>query len=135
MAIVLRLLAVAAIWLFSRQMRSHAPAVVARLDRLSWPGRAELVWRLAQDDRVPVLARGVVLLPALYLLSPIDLLPDFIPGVGRIDDAAIFSIASDLLVRFAPVDVIGEHLDAVTGQSRGARTNARSAGPAGGQNA
>lgn len=111
MALIIRFLAFAGVWSLSRMRRSTSPAVVAEIERLSWANKARLVWALSRDARVPLWPRLIVLAPALYLVSPIDILPDFIPILGRLDDAAIFGLSMDLLARFAPADVIHEHLD------------------------
>ncbi|MPZ48600.1 MAG: DUF1232 domain-containing protein [Dehalococcoidia bacterium] len=134
MAIILRLLALVILWGFSRWRPAASAGVLLGVDRLSWSRKAQLVWRLVQDNRVPLLLRGVILLPALYIASPIDLLPDFVPFVGRMDDAAVFSIAMDLLIRFTPVEIASEHLDAVLSGGRqrpGARERPGAMGSAG----
>ncbi len=58
-------------------------------------------------------------MPAAYLVSPIDLLPDLIPFLGRLDDALVCGAAVDLLIRFAPRRVIEEHLEALRDGPRG----------------
>jgi uncharacterized membrane protein YkvA (DUF1232 family) len=115
MAILLRLLAAAAIWTFTQYRSANAPPVVRRLQGLSWPRKAQLIWRLSRDKRISPPLRLVVLAPALYMASPIDILPDFVPFLGRIDDAFLFSIAIELLLRLAPASVLAEHFEAVTG--------------------
>ena len=113
MAFFLRFAAVIGLWLFSRRRRSRGSVFAGRLDRLAWPDRVRLVANLVRDDRVPLVARGLMLLPAAYLVSPIDLLPDFIPFLGRIDDALIFSTVMDLATRLVPNTVLEQHLDDV----------------------
>ena len=110
MAILLRLLAFAAVWGASRLRRATAPLIAREVDSLSWPKKVRLVWALSRDKRVPVATRLLVLAPALYMASPIDLLPDFIPVLGRLDDAAVFSLSMDLLARATPSHVLAEHL-------------------------
>ncbi len=69
-----------------------------------------LVWRLVQDHRVPAWIRyGIPLLAAIYVISPFDVIPDFIPGLGEIDDLGVVALAMNLMVRFAPGDVVSEH--------------------------
>ena len=110
MPILIRVAVVAGLWLLKRLSNQTRPLVAKEVDTLSWPSKARLVWRLVQDARVPVWARGLAVVPALYLLSPIDLLPDFIPFLGRVDDALVFSLVSDLLLRFVPSHVLYEHI-------------------------
>jgi uncharacterized membrane protein YkvA (DUF1232 family) len=55
--------------------------------------RIGLWWRLIQDPRVPLLAKLAVPLALLYVVSPIDIIPDYIVGLGQLDDLAIVLIA------------------------------------------
>ena len=55
--------------------------------------RIGLWWRLMQDPRVPLLAKLAVPLALLYVVSPIDIIPDYIVGLGQLDDLAIVLIA------------------------------------------
>jgi uncharacterized membrane protein YkvA (DUF1232 family) len=110
-AILIRFAALAAVWGVSRWRRATAPAVVRDIERLGWASKGRLVWALSRDQRVPVWVRGIVVLPALYMISPIDILPDVLPVLGRIDDAAIFGLAMDVLARYAPKEVVEEHVD------------------------
>lgn len=73
------------------------------------PDAIRLVSRLARDPAVPRSARLTLLLLAGYLLSPIDLVPDFIPVVGFADDAVIASLALRRVVRVAGPDALERH--------------------------
>jgi uncharacterized membrane protein YkvA (DUF1232 family) len=83
--------------------------------RLSWSQKADLLWRLSRDNRLPPFVRVLVFAPALYLISPIDLLPDLIPFIGQMDDAVIFALIADVIARFAPGAVLEEHLANIAG--------------------
>ena len=73
-----------------------------------------LVWRLVQDHRVPAWVRfGIPLLAAIYVISPFDLIPDFLLGVGELDDLGVIALAMKLIVRLAPGDVVSEHRQAL----------------------
>ena len=79
---------------------------------------ARLSWHLLRDARVaPVLKVIVPLVILLYLISPIDLIPDFLLGVGQLDDVGVFGaallISIRLLPRLAPATVLSEHLQAL----------------------
>ena len=50
----------------------------------------------------------IPVLLALYLANPIDLIPDFIPVLGYVDDVAVIVIALALMIRFTPNDVVLE---------------------------
>jgi len=63
----------------------------------------------ARDTRVPWHAKAVALLVAGYALSPIDLIPDFIPVLGYLDDLIIVPLGIMLAVRLVPPEVLAEH--------------------------
>ena len=64
---------------------------------------------LAADPRVPRLARWLLLAAVLYALSPIDLIPDFIPVLGLLDDLVIVPLLLWLALRQIPPAVVAEH--------------------------
>ena len=73
-----------------------------------------LGWRLLRDERVPALKFALPALLALYVVSPVDPIPDFLLGLGQIDDLGVV-IAGVLLIarvipRLAPEHVVDEHL-------------------------
>ena len=66
------------------------------------------LWLAARDPRVPLLAKLLSGLVAAYALSPIDLIPDFIPVLGYLDDLLIVPAGIWLAVRLIPADVLAE---------------------------
>lgn len=72
---------------------------------------ARLLRGLATDPRVPRSAKLVAVAGAGYALSPIDLVPDFLPGIGLLDDLWIASRSLRYLVQRAGLDVVREHWD------------------------
>ena len=52
----------------------------------------QLAWHLFRDPRVPTLAKFIPVLALLYVLLPIDIIPDWLPVIGGVDDIAIVSI-------------------------------------------
>lgn len=103
--------------------RTSPPLAGANL--LLEPGaldRLRLAWRLFRDPRVASkLKTAVPLLTLLYVLSPIDLLPDVLLGLGQIDDVGVIGLAvlflTRVVPRLAPPTVLEEHLTAM-GQRR-----------------
>lgn len=67
---------------------------------------ALIVYFAARDPRTPWPVRGLALLTAAYALSPIDLIPDFIPVLGYLDDLVLIPLGLALVVRWAPADVL-----------------------------
>ena len=63
----------------------------------------------ARDPRTPWYAKALALLVAGYALSPIDLIPDFIPVVGYLDDLILVPAGIWLVIRLIPPDVLAEH--------------------------
>ena len=74
------------------------------------PTYARLIWDLARDPRVPMQQKVVLGGIAAYLAFPIDLIPDFIPVIGQLDDLAVLILGLDWFIRNAPPDVVEEHL-------------------------
>jgi uncharacterized membrane protein YkvA (DUF1232 family) len=62
----------------------------------------------ARDPRTPWHARLVVAAVAAYALSPIDLIPDFIPVLGLLDDAVLLPLGIALALRLIPAEVMAE---------------------------
>ena len=63
----------------------------------------------AGDPRVPWYAKALAAAVAGYALSPIDLIPDFIPVVGYLDDMLLVPLGILLVIRLIPPDVMAEH--------------------------
>jgi uncharacterized membrane protein YkvA (DUF1232 family) len=74
------------------------------------PIYARLVWSLLRDDRVPATHKGKLVLLAGYLLFPLDVIPDFIPVLGQLDDVAVTLLVLDHFIQNAPRDVVDDHL-------------------------
>ena len=67
------------------------------------------VYLAARDPRVPWPAKAVALFVAGYALSPIDLIPDFIPVLGYLDDLIIVPLGLWLALRLIPPQLLKEH--------------------------
>ncbi|WP_368044714.1 YkvA family protein [Sabulicella glaciei] len=66
------------------------------------------LWLAARDPRVPLAAKLVAGLVAAYALSPIDLIPDFIPVLGYLDDLILVPLGILLAVRLVPPALMDE---------------------------
>lgn len=73
-----------------------------------------LAWRLLRDDRVTAFKYVLPALLTLYVVSPLDPVPDVLVGIGQMDDIgvaiALLMLTSRLLPKLAPADVVAEHL-------------------------
>lgn len=70
---------------------------------------AHAIYLTARDPRVPWYAKALALCVAGYALSPIDLIPDFVPILGYLDDLMIVPLGILAVVRLIPSSVMAEH--------------------------
>ena len=66
------------------------------------------VWLAARDPRTPWRAKALALAVAAYAFSPIDLIPDFIPVLGLLDDAILLPLGVALVVALVPAPLMQE---------------------------
>ncbi|MDO9709546.1 YkvA family protein [Paracraurococcus lichenis] len=67
------------------------------------------LWIAARDPRTPWAARALALSIAAYALSPVDLIPDFIPVLGLLDEAVLLPLAILLVIRLIPGPLMAEY--------------------------
>ena len=70
---------------------------------------AHALYLAARDPRVPWYAKALALCVAGYALSPIDLIPDFIPVLGYLDDVILVPLGIWAVVKLIPPDLMAEH--------------------------
>jgi uncharacterized membrane protein YkvA (DUF1232 family) len=70
------------------------------------PDCVTTIRRLRRDPRVPRRAKVAAALAGLWLLSPIDLLPEFLPVIGPLDDVVVVALALRYAARQVPRDVL-----------------------------
>jgi uncharacterized membrane protein YkvA (DUF1232 family) len=70
------------------------------------PALTGMIGRLVKDPALPTPAKVALVAAAVYLASPIDLVPDFIPLVGYIDDLLLAAIILDGLLNYADRDLV-----------------------------
>lgn len=63
----------------------------------------------SRDPRVPWYAKAMAIVVAGYAISPIDLIPDFIPVLGYLDDVVLLPLGIYLVVKLIPPDIMAEH--------------------------
>ena len=85
--------------------------MVARLRRWAREIKRDVLalYLAARDPRVPWYAKVIAAGVAAYALSPIDLIPDFIPVVGYLDDLLIVPLGIMLAIKLVPPEAMAEH--------------------------
>lgn len=77
--------------------------------------RVKLILRLVRDRRVSFWLKIIPVAGVLYLVSPLDLIPDIaLPVIGELDDAAVLWLTNALFIELCPRDVVREHVKALT---------------------
>jgi uncharacterized membrane protein YkvA (DUF1232 family) len=75
------------------------------------PTYARVVWGLVRDPRTPVGLKGMLVAALVYVVIPVDLIPDFIPILGTADDLTVLLLVLDLFIQNAPAEVRAEHTE------------------------
>ncbi len=103
----------------------HAPKDVAEAVELMrrLPTYIRLVWALLRDSRVPLRQKLILVGIAAYLVLPIDLIPDFVPILGQLDDLAVVLLGLDLFIRSAPQAVVDDHMARIAQDTDQLRSN------------
>jgi uncharacterized membrane protein YkvA (DUF1232 family) len=111
-------------------METHKPALAGRRavnmaeEKKNWLGpympqgnvlreivqQVKLVYHLMLDPRVHPLAKLIPIAAVAYLFFPVDLIPDVIPVLGQMDDAAIVMLGMRMFFEVVPPDVVREYL-------------------------
>ena len=83
---------------------------------LSWPSllrmlvlHVRLTVRLLREPRLPLLIKALPVLAALYVISPLDFVPDFLLVLGQLDDLGVMLIALEAFLKLCPVGAVGFH--------------------------
>ena len=89
----------------NRGQKSSSPGAIANLVR-----EIQFAWQLFRDARVPTYAKILpVLLVLIYILFPIDLIPDPIFGLGQLDDLGVFFLGLAVFRALVPNHIIQEY--------------------------
>ncbi len=75
-----------------------------------------LTWALLRDSRVPLWAKAIPIIGIVYVLSPLDFIPDVIIGLGQLDDLAIVIGGMRLFEAVVPADLVEEHRAIIAGK-------------------
>jgi uncharacterized membrane protein YkvA (DUF1232 family) len=77
-----------------------------------------LTWRLLWDKRVPWWAKLIGVAPIIYVVSPLDFIPDVILGLGQLDDLGIVIAGMRLFEAVVPDYIVQEHREALGRRDR-----------------
>lgn len=77
------------------------------------PQQLALFQRLLMDVRVPAVAKAALLAGVVYAVSPLDFIPDWIPGLGQLDDIGVALMAVNFFLAQVPARVLAEHKQAL----------------------
>ena len=77
---------------------------------LARSGIGRMILRLMLDRRVPIWSKLIIPGGIIYLLSPFDIIPDFLIGLGWLDDIFAIVATTTLFLLSIPSDVLREHL-------------------------
>lgn len=75
--------------------------------------QVRMVFKLLRDPKVPIYLKVLPFAAVLYLIWPIDLIADIIPGLGQLDDITILLVGSKIFIELAPQDVVTRHLNSL----------------------
>ncbi len=76
--------------------------------------RLKLILRLMGDKRINFFLKILPIAAAIYVISPVDLLPGAVfPVIGALDDAVVFWLGTTLFVALCPDDIVQEHTNAI----------------------
>ncbi len=112
-ATVLLVLFVLGALLAARLVGTEERALLRRIGGLPLRRKLALARGLASDPAVPLALRLLPVAMLVYLLLPFDLIPDFIPVLGQLDDVVLLGLALVVLLRYLPRGVIEARLTAL----------------------
>jgi uncharacterized membrane protein YkvA (DUF1232 family) len=82
------------------------------------PQFVRLYWRLICDPRVSIWPKALLVVGVLYLLSPIDLIPDALPVIGEVDDLVVLIVVCRLFMYLCPPEVVRDHVRRISTEGR-----------------
>ena len=75
--------------------------------------QARLVYYLLRDPEVPFYLKLVPFAAVLYLLWPVDFLPDLVPVLGQLDDLTALLVSSKVFIEMAPPQVVARYMEQI----------------------
>ncbi|TCL75141.1 uncharacterized membrane protein YkvA (DUF1232 family) [Hydrogenispora ethanolica] len=110
-------------------MKSSCQSNRLERDFITWLLRRQTyaLWLAYKDPRVPWYAKWLAVLVLGYAFSPIDLIPDFIPVLGYLDDLLLVPLGIKLLIHWIPREVLAEYQERAESEARAHPKNWRAA--------
>lgn len=105
-AVLIGIAVVCSLWLLLYVLARRLPPGLTRDVVGFLPDCATLMWRLRRDPQVPTRVRVAVVFAGLWVASPVDLIPEFLPVIGPLDDALVVALVLRYAVRRVPREVI-----------------------------
>ena len=105
---VIGVVAIIASWLIMVVLAKRLPSGAAKDLASFLPACVTTVRRLRKDPRVPRSAKVAIAIAGLWVLSPIDLIPEFLPVIGPLDDVVVVALALRFAARRVPHEAIYE---------------------------
>lgn len=78
-----------------------------------------LLWRLLKDPEVPIYLKFIPFAAVVYLVVPVDLLPDVLLGLGQMDDLAVLLFGAKTFTSMVPQHLVDKHWDAIRREDGG----------------
>jgi uncharacterized membrane protein YkvA (DUF1232 family) len=97
-------------------MAAMSPKLKSSIRAARWEVHA--IYLTLRDRRVPWHVKALAICVVAFALSPIDLLPDFIPAVGYADDWIVVTLGTLAIVQLVPLEIIAEHKAAAMAANR-----------------
>ena len=95
----------------TQMLRLGPQRLIALIQHL--PNFARLFWRLFKDSRVGFGPKLLIWALVAYFVFPVDLLPDFLPGLGYADDLLLTFIGLKAFISLCPREVVREHVQQI----------------------
>lgn len=80
---------------------------------LNLPKLLPLFWRLYKDRRISMWLKIAALAGFVYIISPLDLIPDLLTGIGWLDDTIFALLIVQMFIESAPTNIVEEHATAL----------------------
>ena len=106
--LIVAAIVVAASWALMIMLARRLPPGLAKDLATVLPACVTTARRLRNDPRVPMRVKAVVAFAGLWVLSPIDLIPEFLPVIGPLDDIVVVALALRYAARRIPAEALVE---------------------------